>query len=89
MIAGLFTRVVATSLGRWILGGTVALLLSAGAWKWHAFKEDLIHQGQQVCGQEINKQTVIDLQDALAAERATAGELRAIALATAVENEQG
>lgn len=75
-----------TVLGRWVTGISVALLLSGGAWKWHAFKENLIHQGQQVCVQEINKQTVIDLQDALAAERVTATELRALATAAAEEN---
>ena len=44
-MTSLFLRIVTTSLGRWLLGGFVALLLSTGAWKWHAFKEDLIHKG--------------------------------------------
>ena len=77
-----------TVAGRWVTASLIAMLLSGGAWKWHQFKEDLIHQGQQVCVQEINKQTVIDLQNALAAERVTAGKLRAAALANAVANEQ-
>lgn len=76
-----------TVIGRWVTASLIAMLLSGLAWKWHQFKEDLIHQGQQVCVQEINKQTVIDLQNALAAERATAMELRALATAAASENE--
>jgi hypothetical protein len=77
-----------TVLGRWVTAGLVALLLGGAALKWHNFKEDLIHKGQQVCVQEINKQTVIDLQNALAAERATAIELRALAVASAEASQQ-
>lgn len=88
MIWKLILRVVTTSLGRWILGGSVALLLATSAYKWHQFKEDLIHQGQQVCVQEINKQTMIDLQAALVAERIVAEELRANAVANAAVNEE-
>ena len=88
MIGKLLARIVTTSLGRWILGGTVALLISGAAWKWHAFKEDLIHQGQVVCVQEINKQTVIDLQDALADEKIVNATLVALAVARAEENQQ-
>lgn len=66
------TKKLATSiLSRWILGGAVALLASAAAWQWHNFKEDLIHKGQQVCIQEINKETVLALENALAEERLT------------------
>lgn len=86
MIKGIITRIVTTSLGRWILGSVVALLISGAAWKWHAFKEDLIHQGQVVCVQEINKQTVIDLQDALAAERVTSQRMQDLARAAATAN---
>lgn len=86
MIMKLIMRVVATSLGRWLLGGAVALLLSAAMYKWHMFKEDLIHKGQQVCVQEINKQTVLDLQDALAEERLISAELLRIALLAEDEN---
>lgn len=91
MIGSLIARVVATSLGRWILGGAVALLLSAGAWKWHAFKEDLIHKGQQVCVQEINKATVDVLEQRLAQKDAALAEMRAIhadALVVAEERKQ-
>jgi len=82
MIGWIFKTVV----GRWVTASLIALLLGGGAWKWHAFKEDLIHQGQQVCVQEINKQTVIDLQNALAAEKAAHAELSAKLIATAEEN---
>lgn len=77
-----------TVVGRWVTLGVVTLLLGGGAIKWHNFKEDLIHKGQQVCVQEINKQTVIDLQAALAAERVTATQLRAAAVANALANEE-
>lgn len=81
-------RVFKTVLGRWVTASLVALLLGGAALKWHNFKEDLIHKGQQVCVQEINKQTVIDLENALAAEKLTAADLRAKAAADAVVNEE-
>ena len=84
MIGLIFKTVV----GRWVTASLIALLLGGGAWKWHAFKEDLIHQGQQVCVQEINKQTVIDLQNALAAERATVTRLQELATAAAAMNQE-
>ena len=73
----------AKALNRWILGVAVTLLLGGGALKWHNFKEDLIHKGQQVCVQEINKQTVVDLQNALADEKVVNATLVALAIADA------
>lgn len=84
----IFNWVFKTVVGRWVTAGLVTLLLSGAALKWHNFKEDLIHKGQQVCVQEINKQTVIDLENALAAEKLTAADLRARAAADAVANEE-
>lgn len=72
--------------GRWVTASLIALLLGGLGWKWHQFKEGLIHQGTQVCVQEINRQTVIDLEAALAAERATSAELVALAEETAAIN---
>ena len=86
MIGSLIMRIVATALGRWILGGVVASLIAFAAWKWHAFKEDLIHQGQQVCVQEINKETVEALERALSEERAARAALAERAAAAATEN---
>lgn len=83
----LIKKLLSSVLGRWVTGSLIALLLGGSALKWHSFKENLIHKGQQVCVQEINKQTVTDLENALAAERVTATKLRALATAAAAENE--
>ncbi len=88
MIKLLFKRVITTSLGRWALGGAVALLLGTAGLLWHNFKQDLRNEGKQVCVQVINEQTMLDLQAALATERATAMELRVIAVAAAAENQE-
>jgi hypothetical protein len=78
---------IKTALGRWVTASLIALLLGGGAWKWHAFKEDLIHKGQQVCVQEINKETVAQLEDALAAEKSARAELTANLIAAAAVNQ--
>ena len=89
MIKSAFIRTALKStIGRWIIGGAVTLLLSGAALKWYNFKQGLIEEGQQVCIQEINKQTMIDLQDALVAERVTNAELVAKAKANAAVNEE-
>jgi len=85
---GFLVRILATALGRWVLGGLVAALLAGGAWKWHSFKEDLIHKGQQVCVQEINKETVKQLELALAAAESARAELTANLIAAAAVNQQ-
>ena len=64
------------------------MLLSGSAWKWHQFKEDLIHKGQQVCVQEINKETVEQLKDALAAEKSARAELTVRLAAAAAANQE-
>ena len=87
MIKILIKRVLGSVAGRWALGATVGLLLGGGALIWHNFKDGLREEGQQVCVQAINKQTVIDLQDALAAERVTVMELQALADARAEAND--
>ena len=83
----IFKWVFKTVVGRWVTAGLIAALLSGAAWKWHQFKEDLIHQGQQVCVQEINKETVIQLQDALAAEKSARADLIARMAADAAVNQ--
>ena len=88
MIASFFARIVATSLGRWVLGGLVALLIGGAALKWHNFKEDLVHKGQEVCVQEINKETVAQLEAALAAEKSARAELTANLIAAAAVNQE-
>ena len=77
-----------TVVGRWVTASLIALLLGGGAWKWHAFKEDLIHKGSQVCVQEINKETVEQLQLALAAEKSARAELTANLIAAARVNQE-
>jgi len=83
----IFSWIFKTVVGRWVTAIVVTSLLGGLALKWHNFKEDLVHKGQQVCVQEINKQTVVDLQNALAAERATVTRLQELATAAAQENE--
>jgi len=73
-------------LSRWILGGVVASLVAFAGWRWHEFKDDLVLKGQQVCIQEINKETVTRLQDALAAERLMSAQLAKEAKRVAQEN---
>lgn len=81
-------KLTGTLLRRWVTGGVIGLILAGGAWTWHSFKENLIHEGQVACIQEINKQTVIDLRNALADERLVAADLRARAAADADANEE-
>jgi len=87
MITRLIKWVGAKALNRWILGGLVAMLLGGGGLMWYKYKEGLRDEGRFECVQKINEQTVIDLQNALAEERATATELRALATAAAEANE--
>lgn len=88
MITTLIKKVLASVIGRWVTASVVTLLLGGAVLKWHNFKEDLIHKGQQVCVQEINKQTVIDLENALAAERVVNAALVVEAEKTAAVNEE-
>lgn len=76
-------KVIGTVAGRWILGGLVAASLGTAAIMWHNHKEGLKEEGYVECVQEINKETVEALENALAAERLAAAQLRA-SLAAAV-----
>jgi uncharacterized protein HemX len=77
-----------TVVGRWVTASLIALLLGSAGWKFHTWKEDLIHKGQQVCVQEINKETVAQLQAALAAEKSARAELTARLIAAAAVNQE-
>ena len=88
MIKLLLKRVITTSLGRWALSGAVALVLGTAVVFWHNFKQDLRDEGRQVCIQVINEETVLALQESLAAERATATRLAVMLVAAAAENEE-
>ena len=72
-----------TVVGRWVTGSLIALLLSGAVYKWNSFKNDLIAEGTQVCVQEINKETMLQLEDALAAEKSARAELTARLIAVA------
>lgn len=87
MMGKLFGMAFKTVAGRWVTLGLVTLLLGGAGIKWHNFKEDLIHKGQQVCVQEINKDTVDQLRDALAAEKSARADLIAKAAADAAVSE--
>lgn len=54
-----------TVLGRWVTVSLVALLLGGGAWKWYSFKQGLVEEGTQLCVQEVNKETMLQLEEAL------------------------
>lgn len=84
----LIGKVLGSVVARWITVGIVAALLGGVAWKWYKFKEDLRDEGVQECVQEINRQTVIDLELALAAERSAVAELRASLDAAATANRE-
>jgi len=88
MLTALARLAFKTVVGRWVTASLIALLLGGGAWKWHAFKEDLVHKGQQVCVQEINKETVEQLQAALAASKSANAQLRANLIAAAAVNQE-
>jgi len=85
---GLFTKLIASSLGRWALGIGVTMLLSGLAYKWYDFKRDLRDEGVQECVQEINIATVNALELALADERSAVAELRASLDAVAAANQE-
>lgn len=78
--------VLKSVVGRWVTGSLIALLLGGAVTMWHSHKNKLIDQGAQECIQAINKQTVIDLQDALAAERLISADLIRIAFLADEEN---
>ena len=82
------TWIFKTVVGRWVTAILITSLLSGLAWKWHAFKEDLIHKGQQICVQEINKETVLQLEAALAAEKSARADLTAKLNAAALANQE-
>lgn len=83
MMGKLFGMAFKTVAGRWVTLGLVTLLLGGAGIKWHNFKEGLIHKGQQVCVQEINKDTVAQLQGALADAKSAFADLTARAAADA------
>lgn len=88
MIAKLVMWIGKKAINKYILGGAVALLLGGAGLFWHNFKQDLRDEGKRVCVQVINEETVLALQDALAAERATATRLATMMVAAAKESEQ-
>lgn len=88
MVSKLIAQVLGSVLGRWILGGVVALLLGWAAIAWHNHKEGLKEEGMQECVQEINQATIDDLERALAEERSAVAELRANLAAVAIANEE-
>ena len=80
--------ILKTVVGRWVTGALVTALLSGLVYKWYDFKSDLVEEGTQVCVQAINKDTMEQLQIALAAEKSARAELTAkLAAAAAVSRE--
>lgn len=87
-MGALLARILASVLGRWILGGVVALLLGSVAWKWYDFKQKLREAGMEECVQEINQATVDALETALADEKAANVALIASLLAAEAANQE-
>ena len=87
MIGKLITWGAKKALNKYIIIGAVTLLLGGGGLMWHNFKQDLRDEGEVLCVQAINEQTVIDLRTALAEERIAREELQKILGATAREND--
>lgn len=77
-----------TALGRVVTASLVALLLSGIGWAWHNFKDDLVDTGRQECVQEINQETIDQLEAALAAEKSARANLVANLIAAAAVNQQ-
>lgn len=88
MIGMIFKWALKTVVGRWVTGLLIASLLSGAAIKWYNFKKDLIAEGQTACIQEINKETVEQLQLALADAKSARAELTARLLAVAAVEAQ-
>jgi chromosome segregation ATPase len=57
-------------------------------YKWYTFKQGLISEGRQVCVQAINKDTMEQLQSALAAEKSARADLTARLTAAAAANRE-
>lgn len=88
MINQLAKKALGSVLGRWVLGGIVAVGVGTAALMWHNHKEGLREEGIQECVQEINQATIDELERALADERSAAAELRASLDAAAAANRE-
>lgn len=84
----LLRNILASSLGRWVLGGIVAMALGAIAIGWHNHKEGLKEEGRQECVQEINIATVEALEAALVDAESANAALRASLVAAATVNQE-
>lgn len=84
----LLTKILGSVVSRWVTVGIVtALLGGAGLW-WYKYKEGLRDEGAQECVQEIERATVIALENALAAEKRALADLRAKMDAVAAANQE-
>jgi hypothetical protein len=77
-----------TLIGRWVTGLLVTSLLSGAAYWWYDFKDDLVAEGEEICVQEINKETMLQLQAALAEEKSARAVLTARLIAVAAVNQE-
>ena len=81
-------KILSSAIGRWVLGGLVAAGIGTAALMWHNHKEGLKEEGRLECVQEINQATIDALEDALAAEKRAAAQLRANLIAAARVNQE-
>lgn len=72
-------KLLASSLGRWVLGGVVITIVGGSAIMWHNHKEGLREEGIQECVQEINQATVDQLYKELKLKDDALAEARRVA----------
>lgn len=72
-------KLLASSLGRWVLGGVVITIVGGAVTMWHSHKEGLREEGIQECVQEINQATLDQLYKELKLKDDALAEARRIA----------
>lgn len=82
----LIVKILASALGRWILGGLVAVGIGTAALMWHNHKEGLKEEGRLECVQEINQATIDALENELKNKDLAIAQLRDAAVASAQAN---
>lgn len=75
----IISRLLATALGRWVLGLSVVAIVGGTVTLWHSHKEGLREEGIQECVQEINQATLDQLYAELKRKDDALAEARRIA----------
>jgi hypothetical protein len=72
-------KLLATALGRWVLGLSAVAIIGGAVTMWHSHKEGLREEGVQECVQEINQATLDQLYKELKLKDDALAEARRIA----------